>query len=146
MQNKKTAQVKHPGVVEGVEGKTVLVRIESQAACGQCQAKSHCGMAESAEKIIEVTHPDPAQYAIGDPVVVSLEQSLGYKALLLGYIIPFLVLLISLFTVALTTGNEGLAALVAVLLMGPYYLLLYRYRHKLRKTFHFRIHTHQLLH
>ncbi len=139
MQNKKSTQVRHPGIVEGIDGKTVLVRIESQAACGQCQAKSHCGMAESAEKLIEVTHPDPGQYATGDPVIVSLEQSLGYKALFLGYIIPFLILIISLFAVALTTGNEGLAALVAVLLMGPYYAVLYRYRHKLRKTFHFQI-------
>ncbi len=146
MQNKKSAQVRHPGIVEGVDGNTVHVRIESQAACGHCHAKSHCGMAESAEKLIEVTHPDPGQYAVGDPVIVSLEQSLGYKALLLGYIIPFLILIIALFVVALTTGNEGLAALVAVLLMGPYYLLLYRYRHRLRKTFHFRIYQDQLLH
>jgi positive regulator of sigma E activity len=137
MQGKKVSVIRHPGVVERVEGHTVVVRIESQAACGHCQAKSHCGMVESADKLVEVHHLHPEQYAAGQAVMVSLEQSLGYKALFLGYILPFLIMLTALFVVALTTANEALAALVAVVLMVPYYALLYRYRHKLRKTFHF---------
>lgn len=139
MQGKKVSVITHPGVVERVEGHIVLVRIESQAACGHCQAKSHCGMVESVDKLLEIEHPQPYRYAPGMPVQVSLKQSLGYKALFLGYLLPFLIMLIALFAVALATGNEALAALVAVVLMAPYYALLYRYRHKLRKTFHFYI-------
>ncbi len=135
----KSSQIKHPGTVESVHGNTVVVRIESQAACGHCQAKSHCGMVESADKLIEVSDRRASDYAIGQEVVVTLRQSLGYKALMLGYMIPFLILLVALFAITLSTGNEALAALVAVLLMGPYYALLYRYRHKLRKTFHFEL-------
>lgn len=128
-------------MVERIEGNTVIVRIESQAACGQCQAKSHCGMVESADKLVEITDPRPQRFEAGQKVVVSLEQSLGYKALMLGYMIPFLILLAALFAITLITGKEVLAALVAVLLMLPYYALLYKYRHKLRKTFHFRLHN-----
>lgn len=138
-QGEKVAMIKHPGVVERVDGKTVVVRIESQAACGHCQAKSHCGMVESVDKLVEIEHPQPQQFTPGMPVNVTLKQSLGYKALLLGYILPFLIMLTALFAVALATGNEALAALVAVVLMVPYYALLYRSRHKLRKTFHFYI-------
>lgn len=137
MQAKKISVITHPGVVERVDGHTVVVRIESQAACGHCQAKSHCGMVESADKLVEIDHPQSDRYSPGMPVDVSLRQSLGYKALFLGYILPFLIMLTALFAVALTTANEALAALVAVALMVPYYALLYRYRHKLRKTFHF---------
>ena len=139
MQGKKVSVITHPGVVERVEGHTIVVRIESQAACGHCQAKSHCGMVESVDKLVEIEHPQPDRYAPGMPVQVSLKQSLGYKALFLGYLLPFLIMLIALFAVALATGNEAPAALVAVVLMAPYYALLYRYRHKLRKTFHFYI-------
>ncbi len=139
MQEKKVSVITHPGIVERVEGQTVVVRIESQAACGHCQAKSHCGMVESADKLVEVEHPQAWQFAPGTPVKESLKQSLGYKALFLGYILPFLIMLTVLFAVALTTGKEALAALVAVVLMVPYYALLYRFRHKLRKTFHFQV-------
>jgi sigma-E factor negative regulatory protein RseC len=139
MDGKKVSVVTHPGIVERVEGHTVVVRIESQAACGHCQAKSHCGMVESADKLVEIEHPQAWQFAPGKPVKVSLKQSLGYKALFLGYILPFLIMLTALFAVALATGIEALAALVAVVLMVPYYALLYRFRHKLRKTFHFQV-------
>lgn len=139
MRESKASEIRHPGVVERIEGNTVIVRIESQAACGQCQAKSHCGMVESADKLIEIKHIKPDHFATGQKVIVKLKQSLGYKALMLGYITPFLILIISLFAIALITGNEGLAAFIAVLLMAPYYALLYKYRNKLRKTFHFTI-------
>ncbi len=139
MLNNKVSDIRHPGVVENVEGNTVIVRIESQAACGKCQAKSHCGMVESADKLIEIAHRGAEKFSGGQHVIVKLEQSLGYKALMLGYIIPFLILLISLFVTVTITGNEGLAAFISVLLMIPYYALLYKYRNRLRKTFHFRI-------
>ena len=139
MATDKKSQIKHPGIVESVNGNTVVVRIESQAACGHCQAKSHCGMVESADKLIEVSDRRASAYTVGQEVVVTLRQSLGYKALMLGYIIPFLILLVALFAITLSTGKEALAALVAVLLMVPYYGLLYRYRQKLRKTFHFEL-------
>lgn len=96
-------------------------------------------MVESAGKIAEVFTDDAQKYAVGQQVELLLERSLGYKALLLGYIYPFLVLLVSLFVAFLITCNEGLSALIAVSLMAPYYAFLYRNRDKLRSTFRFRI-------
>ncbi len=134
-----TQQICQSGVVDRVVDQKVFVKIEVQAACGQCRAKSHCGMVESAGKIAEVHTEDAQKYAVGQQVELLLERSLGYKALLLGYIYPFLVLLVSLFVAFLITGSEGLSALIAVSLMAPYYAILYRNRDKLRSTFRFRI-------
>lgn len=131
--------IKHPGVVERVESGKVVVRILSQSACGNCQAKGHCGMAESADKLVDVNHHEAAQFSPGQTVEITLARSLGYKALLLGYIVPFLIIVVSLFILVLTTGNELFAAFVSVVLMLPYFSFLYIYRHKLRKEFHFRI-------
>ncbi|GEM_PF-430878 len=139
MNAKNARQICHPGEVERIDGHKVYVRIASQAACGHCRAKSHCGMAESVDKVVEVDSDDPSGHSPGQQVEIVLERSLGYKALLIGYILPFLILLGSLFAVYFITGNEGLAALIAVALMAPYYAFLYRYREKLRKTFHFSI-------
>jgi len=139
MNGKKSDRIEHPGVVERVKNNRVFVQIESQAACGHCQAKSYCGMVESAGKTIEVVSDQANRYEPGQEVMVAIARSLGYKALLLGYIYPFLLLLFTLFAVTLITGNEAMAALAAALLMVPYYGILYRHREKLRKTFTFRI-------
>ncbi len=139
MPTKKSDRIEHPGVVERLEDNRVFVQIESQSACGHCQAKGHCGMVESAGKTIEVISDHAERYREGQKVMVAIERSLGYKALLLGYIYPFLIMLTTLFAVTLLTGNEGLSALIAALLMVPYYAGLYHYKHRLRKTFTFRI-------
>lgn len=139
MNTKNVRQICHSGEVERVDQQKVFVRIASQAACGHCRAISYCGMVESADKVVEVVSENPSGYSPGQQVEIVLERSLGYKALLLGYIFPFLILLISLFVVFFITGKEGLAALISVGLMAPYYALLYHYRDKLRQTFHFSI-------
>ena len=131
--------ITHPGVVDRISGGTVFVRIASQATCGHCQAKSYCGMGESEDKLIEVRPQDYTVYAPGQHVEVTLARSLGYKALMYGYIIPFMILLVALFAMVFLTGDEALSALIAVGLMVPYYVLLYKFRDRLRRTFHFRI-------
>lgn len=139
MRMKRSQQISHPGIVEHVSPPTVMVRVQSQAACGNCHAQSHCGMAESVDKTIEVETNQAAEYAPGQPVEVFLQRSLGFRALALGYMIPFLILVVSLFAIVLLTGHEGLAALISFGLMIPYYAILYHWREKLRKTFHFYI-------
>lgn len=139
MEARHADQICHPGVVEAIEGRKLTVRIESQSACGHCRAKSYCGMVETTGKHIEVFSDRPESFAEGQQVEVLLQRSLGYRALLMGYMLPFLILLLSLFGMYYLSGNEGLSALVAILLMLPYYALLYRHRDKLRKTFHFSV-------
>ncbi len=96
-------------------------------------------MSEVSEKIVEVGLSPQEQLAAGQPVTITLERSLGFSALFLGYMLPFLILLVSLFVLVSLTGNEGLSALIAIALMAPYYFLLYRYREKIRSRFRFRI-------
>ncbi len=145
MEKKHAQQICHPGVVDRIAGHEVMVKIVSQSACGKCQAQSYCGMGESVEKAVGVdlrraAHGfTPDDFYPGQHVEVILSRSLGYKALFMGYMLPFLILLFSLFIMFYTTGHEGFSALVAVMLMAPYYALLYKYRHKLRQTFHFSV-------
>ncbi len=140
MRKNNASQIQHPGVIESVSESSVLVRIRSHSACGTCRAKSQCGMTESADKVVEVEDERASRYTPGQEVTVFLDTSLGFKALFLGYLIPFLIMLVALFAVILSTGNEALGALAAIALLPPYYFLLYRRRHLLRKTFRFRLH------
>ena len=136
---KRSENIEHPGVVQKVEGKKVFVKIEAQAACGNCHSKSYCGMVESVDKVVEVNHTGDNPPGPGTRVLVILEKSLGYKALFLGYLFPFVVLLLSLFVMVGITGDEGLSALISVMLMSIYYIILYQNREKVKNEFHFRL-------
>ncbi len=136
---KKLKNIEHPGVVEEISDNNLQVRIKTRKACGSCKSKSHCGFADVEDKIIDIEAEDPKKYEIGQNVIVTLKESLGYKALLIGYLIPLIILLATLILMMVLTGSEPLSALLAVLVMVPYYIMVYVYRNKLRKTFNFYI-------
>jgi sigma-E factor negative regulatory protein RseC len=131
--------IKHPGIIVDSGSNQVVVRIEPQTACGNCNAKSHCSMAGDSGKLIDIPVNDSSKYFLGQKVTVILVESLGYKALLLGYLMPFVLLMITLVTSLAFTQNEGLAAIMAIAILVAYYAFLYRIRLRLRKTFNFSI-------
>jgi sigma-E factor negative regulatory protein RseC len=98
-----------------------------------------CNIAEVEEKIVEVKRDRDRSFVQGQEVVASMRKSLGGLAVFLGYVLPFLVLMGVLLLVLLLTGNEGLAGLLAMAVLVPYYWLLYIFRDKLKKTFSFKI-------
>lgn len=134
-----SGMVIHPGIIESVESDRVLIKILSQSACSSCHAKGACTIADVEEKIIEA-EPDPErEWKTGDHVMVSMQESLGRKAVLMGYGLPFVVLLVSIIVFLAVLKHEGLAALLSILMLVPYYSGLYLFRKKLRKEFTFRI-------
>jgi sigma-E factor negative regulatory protein RseC len=129
----------HPGIIEGIDGERVSVRILSQSACSSCHAKGACTVADFEEKIIETEIDQTVKWKPGDEVMVSMEESLGRKAVLLGYVLPLLVLLISIIVFLSLLKHEGLAALLSILMLVPYYMVLFFFRKRLQKEFRFRI-------
>lgn len=129
----------HLGIVVRCEDNCVLVRIESQSACASCQTKSICNLSDLQEKIIEVQHANPSKYKPGEVVTINMTTSMGNKALWLGYLLPFVIVMVSLFLFSYLTGSELQAGLISLLLLLPYYLILYAMRNKLKNTFRFEI-------
>ncbi|MFO7998208.1 MAG: SoxR reducing system RseC family protein, partial [Bacteroidales bacterium] len=99
----------------------------------------YCSMTDLEDKVVEVGTGEESLFVPGQAVTVSLEESLGYKALLFGYLLPFVVLLASIFLMIWITGSESLSAIAGLVLMFFYYYWLYRSREKLRRTFRFRV-------
>ena len=131
--------IKHRGVVEKIEGTHVVVRIVQTSACSACSAKGLCNASESKEKQIDV-YGVQASYRIGEEVVVCGTTSMGMRAVLLAFGVPLLILLLALFvTMRITDGDALLSAFVALLVVTPYYLLVYFMKDKLDRTFSFTI-------
>ena len=131
-------EIKHEGVVETIDEQGITVRFLSSSACAGCHAKGICSLADSKEKKV-VIETCGNHYIPGEKVNIVLARSLGFKALFLGYILPFLTVLFTLILVYGLTKREGLAGITALLVLVPYYLLLKTFSHRLTKEFVFKL-------
>ena len=131
-----SACIEQKGVVEGSGNDVVNVRISPASACSDCHSKASCSVFGTTERIIEVPGKT-GEFRTGDRVGVTITQSMGYKAIVLGYFLPFLVVLLSLIVFTLLKLKEWQAGLIAISTLIPYYIILYYSRSKLRKTFTF---------
>jgi sigma-E factor negative regulatory protein RseC len=130
-------RISHSGIVESVSDGCVNVRILQTSACAACKVAGYCHAAETKEKIVEVYCSNTASYTTGQEVVVSTTGSVARRALLLGFGVPFLVLVGVLVIVLKITGNEGLSALCGLAALIPYYIILYLCRDRIRRQLTF---------
>lgn len=132
-------KVNHEGVVKAVTDQYVEVSILAKTTCLSCQLKGVCSVSDLEEKVIEVPKIRNNAYKTGEKVEVEMKESLGVKALLLGYVYPFLLVLTVLIVTYALTDKQGLAGLLAVGSLVPYYFILYLLKNKFRKIFTFSI-------
>lgn len=130
-------KIKHAGVVDGVEGECVRVRILQSSACSACKVAAHCNASETKEKIIDVMDADASHYQKGDQVMVVADTAVGFRASLYGYLLPLILMVVTLVGVLAATHSEGLAAVLALGILIPYYVLLFLMRNKLRNRLSF---------
>ncbi|MEJ2162339.1 MAG: SoxR reducing system RseC family protein [Robiginitalea sp.] len=123
----------HKGIISEIKGRSIIVSLEEDVHCESCRAKSVCGASQSSSKEIEITDPE-GSFRLNEPVEVHLRKDLGHKALFWAYIFPFILLLLTLLTTSMFYA-EWLAGLLSILVLIPYYLLLYAGKDYFRKTF-----------
>ena len=129
-------RINHNGVIEKIDGGTVYVRIIQQSACSGCHAKSMCTASESKEKIIEV--PDNSgKFHINEEVQLCGQSSLGLQAVLLAFVFPLIIVFAAIVTGTSMQWEETTSGLTGLLLLVPYYCILYFLRDKLKKRFIF---------
>lgn len=131
--------IKHGGRIVNIDKESVTVSIITKSACVSCQMNGACNFNEIQEEQVEVPRDHARTFKVGEQVNIAMKKSNGTKAVFLGYILPFLVLLVTLFVVSELTGDDGIAGLAALGVLIPYYLILYLQRDKLKKTFVFHI-------
>ena len=131
-----TVCIEQQGTVEEVVGHRVFVRIRQISACGACHAKSFCSMAEIEDKLIE-TNDNSLTLAKGDPVKIIMKRSMGNKAVLLGYVIPFVLMITILLTLSSFSIKDWINGVISIGILVPYYFTLYLLRDRLKKSFTF---------
>ena len=115
------------------------MRIIQTSACSSCSVKGHCSSADSKEKLIDIVDPLASSYQVGEPVIVVGETSMGVMAVFLAFVVPFIILILSLFIFMAVLDDELYASIISLGLLIPYYYILWLNKTRLKQKFSFKI-------
>lgn len=133
-----STKISHSGIIESIDEGCVHVRIVQTSACAACKVAGYCNAAEAKEKTVDV-YRQANGLKVGDSVTVTASTGVVTEALVLGFGIPFVILVVVLLAALWLTDSEGKAGLSALAALLPYYAVLYLTRNKLRDRFAFEI-------
>ena len=133
------SQIEHEGVIQEVREDIIRVSVTPVSACASCEAKGACFIHEgTGERIIDVEH-DGTAHAVGERVVVTMAREQGLRALVLGYLLPFVLVVLTLVVGMQALNNEVVAGLLSIGVLIPYYTGLYMFRRSIKRSFVFHI-------
>jgi sigma-E factor negative regulatory protein RseC len=130
--------IEHKGVVEAVSDDGIKVRFTSVSACAACHAKGVCSASDMEDKEITVNTASE-DFQPGDPVMVTMASSLGTRAVLIGYVYPFILLLVVLMVLNQAGISELKSGVLSLATLLPYYFAVYLFRGKIERKFGFSI-------
>ncbi len=133
---KMSQTIEHTGRIQRIDGTSVQVLITQHSACSGCHAKSACTVSDSAEKLVDA-ETDDTSLQVGDEVLVCARRSSGMLAVLLAFVVPFLLILLVLVVLRAFVDNEALTGTIALASLVPYYVTLSLFRSRLKSTFRF---------
>lgn len=132
-------KIRHSGIIEAIGNRSAKVRIVQTSACASCKMAGNCHTSERKDKIVDVYGIDTTGMAVGEEVIVAASESMGWLAVTLSFVVPFLLLVTVLFITIVACGDELLAATASLSSLIPYYILLHCFRNKIRDKISFTI-------
>ncbi|MDR2894865.1 MAG: SoxR reducing system RseC family protein [Alistipes sp.] len=131
--------LEHKGVVSEVGEKLVEVEFVTESACAGCKAKGLCGVDEGDKRFVTVYEPLAEHFVVGEQVMIGVSETMGMKAALWAYIIPFFILLGGLMITTRLRLGEATAGLTSLGVMCLYYVVLWFFRRRIEKEIVFKI-------
>lgn len=135
----RNGSIRHEAVVTAVEDGVVRLRIVSKSACSECHAKGMCGLADMKEKVVEVKDSGHSGFKAGDKVFLSMDNSTGFNAVLISYVVPLVILMILLLSLPMFFENELSVGVGVIIALALYYGVVYLFRNRIGRHFVFRI-------
>lgn len=118
-----TDVIQHTGEIIAIENGVAKVLIMQTSACSACHAKSVCGVSDKKEKIIEA-EVNSNDFNVGDSVCVVGQKSLGITAVLLAYVVPFALMIVTMLIASRITEKEWIIGTVSLAVLVPYFVIL----------------------
>lgn len=126
--------INHTGIVQSVDGHEVTVKLTVQSACAACHAKSICGVSDSKDKIVKAAIVCDEQFEVGEKITVEMRQSLAMKAIVICYLLPFIVLITTFCVMSYFCQNELVNVLVTFAAVAAYFFFIWLFNHKIERN------------
>ena len=125
------------GIVRAVYEDTVDVEVTVSSACAGCHAKSICIPSDHRQETVKAHVGEGDSFKVGERVNLVLQGNAGTKAVVIAYVVPFVVLLAAFIGSYLLFHNELVSVLASLALLLLYFLFLKTQRHKIDHNFIF---------
>lgn len=130
--------ISHDGIVTGTDSEGVVeIAISTGTACSACHAGSACIMGSDGMRSIRIR--TEKKYSAGEKVTVTMEQSQGRRAVIIGYVIPLVVLLASFVIFSMAGIGELFICLASFAALAACYFIIWLLRDRIGKHFTFKI-------
>ncbi len=132
--SKRGRPIVHTGVATRVEDGVASVEIEKLSACDECRAKLLCVGGHGRAGLIRAECLEPL--GPGDRVRLEMPPAAGWFAVLIAFVLPFILLVTTFFTLEAHGAGELVAGLAALLVLPVYYVLAYTQRNRMARFVH----------
>ncbi len=136
---------KHIGEVISVESDNVVViSLRSSSACEGCHAKGACsvsgGLSEDGSvRQMRVVSGVAGALSVGERVEVSITYRVGLLAVVVAYILPLILFILSIVVLVAVGVEQGLSALIAFVIAAVYYGVVYLNHKRFESVVHFEV-------
>ncbi|MCK5824507.1 MAG: SoxR reducing system RseC family protein [Ichthyobacteriaceae bacterium] len=130
-------EIDHEGVIKSIDGNIATVTILQKTSCASCELTGACSGSESSVKEVEVPIKNRS-YEKGEFVNIVFTRSEGFIALFIGYLLPFILMIMGMAVSSIFTDNDLIKGLVALGLLPIYYTILFLMKNNIRALFEFR--------
>ena len=89
------------------------------------------------KRSIEVNDNNPGRFHVNEEVTLCGQSSLGLQAVFLAFVLPLIVVVAAIVAGSCLQWDETTSGLTGLLLLVPYYSILYFLREKLKRKFIF---------
>ncbi len=131
--------IEHEAFIREIKDSKLIVDVLSKSACLSCQLKGLCSIADIEEKAVEVERDLKKNYEIGQKVNVYFSRNKSLMAVFWGYVLPFLLIFITLIIALQITNKDGLSGIISLSILIPYYIILYLFRNKISSNYKFKL-------
>ncbi len=125
--------IKHEGIISKISKNNIIVSLKGDINCEGCKAQSACGVSDSNLKEIVLIKANQS-FKLNEDVNLVLKSQLGLVAVFWAYVFPFILMLLVLIITS-SFLKEWVAGLLSLLVLLPYYLVLYKLNNVFEKVF-----------
>ena len=127
------------GIVKNINENELKIEILSCSACSSCMVKNYRTGFETKQKEIIIKNNNIDNFQIGDEVLVSIDEYQAFKSILLAYVIPLILMVLTVVGLLNYKNDEILAGICGIIILIPYYFGLFLTKNKLKSGFEFKI-------